>query len=154
MRRGENRRLTQLTGASITVSLRLAELEKTAKYGSDPAKRKRAADAIIRQRNAYKRTLEGCGSKPTPTTNDEFDRFKFAVERLASSKDPDIRAMALAATGHNVLSLKMISRTHPFSDVGKKAREELKAMDRPDTHDENGLVQFIDPDRALRKHTR
>jgi|SRR5208283_3076181 len=145
MKTWKGRRLTRLTSQTIAVSIELSELERTAKYGSDPAARRKAAVAIIKQRDALKRSLEGCGPKPTPTTNDEFDMFKYAVERLALSEDKGVRGMAFEATDRNVLSMRMISRTNPHSDVGKMAKRKLHDIERPNTHDENGLVLFVPP---------
>lgn len=137
MRQKEGRHIEPLKGKLITISTQLGELERKAKYGDDPIARRKAAERIIQRRDGFKRTLEG--SKARSETREAFDMFKFAVERLASADDRDIRAMAMAATGRDVIALKMISRANPYSEVGRQAREELRAMERPDTHDENGL---------------
>jgi hypothetical protein len=151
MRKLEGRRIEPVTGSLITISMELGDLEKKAKYGSNPAARMRAARTIINRRNAYKRTLEGCGSIPTPQTREAFDMFKFAVERFACSQDAQIRGLAFTASGRNVISMKMISRAHPLSDVGKLAKSALRSMERPHENDVDGLVLFVPPKMATRK---
>ena len=117
--------------------LELDTLERQAKSSM------KATNTFIQKTAQLKKALNRTGriQMPMAEAREQYDRARYALERVTSSEDPDIRRRAFNAMRRDVITMQMLSHS-PYGDVREWAVRKLESLGRPNRMGPNELVEF------------